>query len=146
MGKRFTTKQIFSGQFVCLISAKLMWLPALLHYKIQHSPFLIACSRTEVLPSLPGAEAEEPVRDKVLQKAQQTSGVALVWCLLQPGWARDQLQILTAGHCFKAVKPEQAEQKFTFWLFTAGTRQPRKDKFWSVPIPLYMSITALLPV
>lgn len=76
--RRFTTNQNFSGQFVCLISAKLMWLPPLLHHKIQHRPFLFACRRTEVVPSLPGTEAEEAVSGKELQKAQQSSGVSLV--------------------------------------------------------------------
>lgn len=61
------------------------------------------------------------------------------------GWTKNQLQILTPGHCFKALKPDQAEQKFIFWLCTAGI-QPRKDKFWNVTIPLYMSVTAWLPV
>lgn len=44
------------------------------------------------------------------------------------GWAGNQLQILTPGDCFKALKPDEAEQKFTLWLHSAGTQEPRKDK------------------
>ena len=103
--------------------------------ELQDCCFLHSCITKRTVPSCLPAEVQRhwqlclELRGRRVSYVWQSAakGMAEFKCLVvlmsreAIRWARYQLQDLDTGNWFKAVKPDKAEEKFTFWLCTAGT-------------------------